>query len=402
MSKIKPTGIEIRKRDGGTVYRAVVHDKATGKRISKTFPTISAAKSWRQDAYAALRAGTLSADRGPTLAAIVADWLEDARAGHARNRSGDPYKPAAIRGYEKELRLRVLPEYGSVRVGDLRRSHMQRLVDRLVKQDHSASTVQCVVTALRAVFRYARRRDMLNDDPTHKLELPAVRSKPRRFCSSVEAAELIAALPVADRALWATAFYAGLRRGELTGLRWEDVDLVANEIRVERGWDAVEGDIASKSRQGHRKVPLPAILHAFLWDHRVANDDPRVCGSPRAIRSSIEAATKTWASTCECGHAREAHDERCGESGCACSRFAGLVPVTPHEARHTYASLMIAAGVNAKALSVFMGHANIAVTIDLYGHLMPGSEAEAAGLLDTYVSRATSPATSPGTTPTAA
>lgn len=292
VSKIKPTGIEIRKRDGGTVYRAVVHDKATGKRISKTFPTISAAKSWRQDAYAALRAGTLSADRGPTLAAMsLTGWRMRGR-GHARNRSGDPYKPAAIRGYEKELRLRVLPEYGSVRVGDLRRSHMQRLVDRLVKQDHSASTVQCVVTALRAVFRYARRRDMLNDDPTHKLELPAVRSKPRRFCSSVEAAELIAALPVADRALWATAFYAGLRRGELTGLRWEDVDLVANEIRVERGWDAVEGDIASKSRQGHRKVPLPAILHAFLWDHRVANDDPRVFGSPRAIRSSIEAATK--------------------------------------------------------------------------------------------------------------
>jgi integrase len=58
---------------------------------------------------------------------------------------------------------------------------------------------------------------------------------------------------------------------------------------------------------------------------------------------------------------------------------AGLEAITLHEARHTYASMMIAAGVNAKALSTFMGHANIAITFDLYGHLMPGSEAEAAG-----------------------
>jgi integrase len=57
-----------------------------------------------------------------------------------------------------------------------------------------------------------------------------------------------------------------------------------------------------------------------------------------------------------------------------------------HQARHTYASFMIAANVNAKALSAFMGHSSIKVTFDLYGHLMPGSEAEAAALLDAYLS----------------
>jgi integrase len=56
-----------------------------------------------------------------------------------------------------------------------------------------------------------------------------------------------------------------------------------------------------------------------------------------------------------------------------------------HQARHTYASFMIAAGVNAKALSSFMGHASITVTFDLYGHLMPGSETEGAALLDAYL-----------------
>jgi integrase len=66
-------------------------------------------------------------------------------------------------------------------------------------------------------------------------------------------------------------------------------------------------------------------------------------------------------------------------------RSAGLNRITLHECRHTFASLMVAAGVNAKALSTFMGHANISITLDRYGHLMPGSEAEAAELLDAYL-----------------
>lgn len=73
---------------------------------------------------------------------------------------------------------------------------------------------------------------------------------------------------------------------------------------------------------------------------------------------------------------------------------------------HTFASLMIAAGVNAKALQTFMGHANISITLDRYGHLMPGSEAEAAGLLDAYITaerrRAEEAARSAGVTPPAA
>ena len=68
-------------------------------------------------------------------------------------------------------------------------------------------------------------------------------------------------------------------------------------------------------------------------------------------------------------------------------RAAGLRPITLHECRHTFASLCIAAGVNAKCLSAYMGHTTIGLTFDLYGHLMPGNEAEATGLLDAYLLR---------------
>jgi hypothetical protein len=96
-------------------YQAQAWDAAAGKRITRTFPTLSAVRRWRQDAYEALRAGTLSADRGPTLEAAAEDWLGAARAGIVRTRSGDVYKPSAIRGYEQVLRLHVLPVLGHER-----------------------------------------------------------------------------------------------------------------------------------------------------------------------------------------------------------------------------------------------------------------------------------------------
>jgi integrase len=75
------------------------------------------------------------------------------------------------------------------------------------------------------------------------------------------------------------------------------------------------------------------------------------------------------------------------ERGRVAAERAGVEPPTLHECRHGYASLMIAAGVNVKALSTFMGHANIKITLDQYGHLLPGAEDEAAGLLDAFLAR---------------
>jgi integrase len=82
------------------------------------------------------------------------------------------------------------------------------------------------------------------------------------------------------------------------------------------------------------------------------------------------------------------HPRRLTERADRAWEKAGLARITLHECRHTFASLMIAAGVNAKALSTYMGHANIGITLDRYGHLMPGNEEEAAGLLDAYLDRA--------------
>ena len=84
-----------------------------------------------------------------------------------------------------------------------------------------------------------------------------------------EAAELLSVLLDEDRALWATAFYAGLRRGELRGLRWMDVDLGEGEIHVHRSWDDYAGEVAPKSDKGTRKVPIAALLRDHLVAQRI-------------------------------------------------------------------------------------------------------------------------------------
>lgn len=138
-------------------------------------------------------------------------------------------------------------------------------------------------------------------------------------------------------------------------------------IRVERGWDPRAGEIDLKSSAARRKVPISGILRDFLAEH--------LAGGDRSGRDLIFGATPT----------RPFNGVKLRERADRAWEKTKLERITLHECRHTFASLMIAAGVNAKVLSTFMGHATVAITLDRYGHLMPGSEAEAAALLDSYV-----------------
>jgi integrase len=87
--------------------------------------------------------------------------------------------------------------------------------------------------------------------------LPAVRGRRDRIVAPDVAAAMLDAIGATDRVLWATALYAGLRRGELLALRWEDIDAKRGLIAVERSWDIAEqADVGPKSRVGRRRVPM--------------------------------------------------------------------------------------------------------------------------------------------------
>ena len=371
-------GIEVRharscrSRDGGRCnctpsYRAEVWSVRDGKRIRRTFTDPAAAKAWRQDAQVAVRRGTMRSPSPLTLNDAATAWLEGARQGSIRNRSGDRYKPSTLRGYERALRLRVLPVLGDRRLSDIGHLDVQDFVDALLAEGADPSTIRNTLDPLRSIYRRAVSREQVALNPTERLDIPASRGRRDRIASPAEAARLLAALPDEDRPLWTTAMYAGLRRSELRGLRWSDVDLAEGVIRVERAWDDEEGEIEGKTRAARRTVPIVSELRKALAEH--------------GLRTGRVGATLVFGTTPT--HPFEPSTVR--RRALAAWRGAGLEAIGFHECRHTFASLMIAAGVNAKSLCAYMGHASVTITYDRYGHLMPGNEREAAGLLDAYL-----------------
>jgi integrase len=296
-------------------------------------------------------------------------WLEGAERGEIRNRSGRPFKPATLRGYRQALGDRILPALGSRRVSSINTSELQEMVDGWQREGLSASTIRNAIKPLQAIYRRARSREGLPVNPTRDLELPVPEPGEVEIVLPAIAAKLIRAVDDEDRAIWATALYAGLRYGELRALRWRAVDFKARTIAVRESWDPKTGAMEPKTRRSRRKVPMPAGLRALLAKHRLRRGNPAgddlvfaVDGKvPFQAEKLYRVADQAW-------------------------RRAGIAErLRLHQARHTYASFMIAAGVNPKALSSFMGHASITVTFDLYGHLMPGTESEGAAMLDAFL-----------------
>lgn len=314
-----------------------------------------------------LRQGKLRPPSSLSIRQAAEEWLAGVEAGAIGDRSGRPFKPSTLRGYRQALRDRILPALGDYRLSDLRRMDCQALVDAMAAEGFAPATIHNALDPLRAIYRRAIQREQVAVNPTTGLELPPSRTSRDRIADPTEAAALLAALPAGERALWATAFYAGLRRGELAALRWADIDLGRSEIRVERSWDRVAGPIAPKSEQSIRTLPLVGVLRDHLDEHKLATGRGgadlafgRTAQEPFAPPTVRYRALAAW-------------------------KAAGLQPITLHECRHTFASLLIDAGENPKAIQAFMGHATIQMTFDRYGHLMPGSREQARVRLDAYL-----------------
>ncbi len=375
MSKAKRSpalqGIEVRTdAKGRKRYRGTAHDKSVGKYIRGPWSeSLAEARSWRVDALARLQAGTLSAAAGPTVAEATDEFIADMRSDTFRQRGGHSYKPSTIQGYERDLVKYVVPELGSKRISRLQRPELQRWVDGLTTPERSPSTIRNIVAALGALIGFAELRGWVHVNPCNGLRLPTGQKARDRIASPTEAAQLIEAMRPKDRATLGLAVYAGLRLGELLALDVAAVDLDGGWIHVHRSWDrGTKQFIATKSRKP-RSVPIIDKLAALLTDHFVLLDHP----SDGLLFPSVN--NPEWPT--DAGILRRRTHARW--------KKAGLKPLGFHEGRHTYASIGIAAGLNSKTLSTYLGHATITITLDRYGHLMPGSEVEARAMLDAYL-----------------
>jgi len=381
-TQVRHVGIVVKHRSGCAsergarcncrrVYQAAVWSARDRKRIRRHFDSLDAAKMWRSDSYGKLRRRELRAPSPMNFTEAAEQWMAGVRTGYIRTRSGDVYKPSTIRSYEQALRGPkggnggLLGALGSIKLSDLTLDDLQEYADKMLAAGAQPSTIRNSMMPVRVICAWRRREVLVN--PTTGLRLPAVRSGRDRIASPGEAEQLLGVLKSSDRPLWAAALYAGLRRGELMALRWQDIDFAQGVINVVRAWDPKDREmVAPKSKAGTRRVPIPAALRAFLAPAKLASG-----GEPDALVFGVRGEPFSASSL--------------GERALRAWNAAGMEPISLHECRHTFASLMIAAGVNAKALSTFMGHANISITLDRYGHLMPGAEDEAASLMDAYL-----------------
>ena len=186
-------------------------------------------------------------------------------------------------------------------------------------------------------------------NPTRGLDLPGPDRGRDRFATLAKAEVLLAVLPRTDQPIWATAMYAGLRRGELMALRRADVDVASGVIHVRRSYDLVEDAfIQPKSYAGRRKVPIAAWLRDLLLDALIRSDGHQLIFARR--RPPLLPL-----------HARRARESELEDARCA--------PITLHECRHTFAALMVSAMAeagkfSAKVLQTLMGHSSITATFD--------------------------------------
>jgi integrase len=367
-------GIEARTgKDRLTYYRGTAY--AHGRREKGPWTAdAQEAIDWRLTRLDEARRGVVLGDR-LTFEHAVELFTAGIASGAIRNRSGRQFKPSVIRDYRRHLAVIV----GLVGSGtQLDRFHVQqaqRLLDQIRGQGLSDSRTRNVMAALSSLYRWAIPRGYATANPVVGLQMPIADERARERIASVEECRLLlGALSVPYRTALALACYAGLRAGEILALDWEHVDLDGPALWVEWSMDLTTGEIVRpKSQAGRRTVPVADALQAILEDHR----DTCTAAGPLfpALRPRRGHEVREGARMSHSGLVK--HMVR---SWTACD----LEPLGLHEARHTFASMMIAVGASPKAIQTYMGHSSITVTFDRYGHLMPGHEAEVLALLNAY------------------
>jgi integrase len=378
----------------GCPWQAEVYSKRDEKKIRKLFPDRDAAKSWRDDKKAAAGRGALRATTRQTVAQAMRALLAGMRDGTITTRSGRHYRPSTIRRYELAWRRHLEP-IGHKQLADVDRACVKGLVAGCVRAGMPPSTIRNTLDPLRVVIREAIEDGRLTVDPMAGMKLPAGQGRRERVADKAEAQVLIDALPVTEQALWATALYAGLRRGELKALRCHDLEFDAEEIAVREGWDDVEGAQGTKSDAGERRVPMVGILGRYLRAHLLATGrrgDDLVFGRTATlpfVASTVRArALKAWGWKQVANPARKLDPEAKPATVWIKAREDAMTPLTLHEGRHSTASYLVDAGVNDLGLAAVIGHSDPRTTKSIYTHLFEGSRAKITAQLDAYLESA--------------
>jgi integrase len=312
--------------------------------------------------------GFIYNDKNLNVGDYLDRWLSDAVRGTVREST-----------YSRDKYLvtnHVKPSIGRLKLKNVNALHLQRLYRDRLDQGLSGSTVQKIHHVLHKALRQAVSWDLIPRNPADAVKAPTPSSKEMQPLDAEQARALLEAAR-GDRleALYVLAVHTGMRRGELLGLKWGDVDLNSATVRVRRS--------LTRTDNGRRLA---------LGDTKNKKSRRTVQLTPRAV----EALKRHWA--------RQAEEKLkvgdlygdqnlvfAGQGGGFINpsnlrqrsfrpllERAGLPQITFHDLRHTCASLLFQRNVHPKFVQELLGHASVAITLDTYSHLLPGMGSEAA------------------------
>lgn len=285
--------------------------------------------------------------------------------------------------YDRMLRNHVIPVIGGVPIQDLTASHLDGLYTDLLtggRKDGqegglSAKTVRYLHTTLQKALRDAERKQLVYRNVAQAADppKPGSRSKEMRTWSAEEVGIFLTTM--AEHRLSAAYLLAastGMRRGEILGLRWRDVDFVTGRVAVRQTITSVNYEIIvgePKTSRGRRSIAIDSTTAKALRDHRKRQQSER-----KAMGEGFKDQDLVFCRP----DGSPIHPDYFSQTFDRTVARVGLRRIRLHDLRHTHATLGLAAGVPAKVMSDRLGHATVAFTQDVYMHAIPQLEADAA------------------------
>jgi integrase len=335
----------------------------SGKTKTETRAKLAKAKA-EADIGLAFDAGTVN------VSEYLKRWLEDSK---------DTVRPRTWERYEQNSRVHIVPALGSVRLKALTPAHLRGLYRRKLEAGLAPRTVNYIHQTLHKALRQAVADGLVPRNVAVFVKAPRPAKREMRYLDPQQAEALLEAARE-DRleALYVLAIRTGMRQGELLGLSWQDVDLETGALQVRRTLASTKGGVAvynpPKSGRG-RSLELSEKTVEALRRHRAAQNEERL-----GLGSLWEDHGLVFADPWGKPIRRWTLDRR---SFVPLLERAGLADaVTFHGLRHTFATTMLKGGVHAKVVSEMLGHADVALTLNVYSHVLPGMQAEAARRID--------------------